>query len=120
MLIWGCGRTTKTARPREMAASPVMRRICAAISLRNAAFEKAQGAAAAAIATRMARPAKIWIISDRSLRDAGEELETTVADSTMALRLPLMGLRKAFHAKAMPGLFRKCRESKSRDFVMFP
>jgi hypothetical protein len=78
-----------------MVASPVMRRICAAISLRNAAFEKAQGAAAAAIATRMARPAKIWIISDRSLRDGGEELETTVADSTMALRLPLMGLRKA-------------------------
>ena len=95
-----------------------MRRICTAISLRNAAFEKAQGAAAAVIATRMARPAKIWIISDRSLRDAGEELETTVADSTMALRLPLMRLRKAFHAKAMPGLFRK--ESKSRDFVMFP
>src|SRR2546430_15434743 len=95
MLIWGCGRTTKTARPREMAASPVMRRICTAISLRNAAFEKAQGAAAAAIATRMARPAKIWTISDRSLRDGGEELETTFVDSTMALRLPLMRLRKA-------------------------
>jgi hypothetical protein len=31
-----------------------------------------------------------------------------------------MRLRKAFHAKAMPGLLRKCRESKSRDFGMFP
>ena len=39
------------------------------------------------------------VVSDRSLRDGGEGLEMTVADSTMVLGLPLMALRKA---KALP------------------
>jgi hypothetical protein len=111
-----------------MAASPVIWRICAAISVRKAAFEKAQGAATAVIATRMARPAKMKIISDRSLRDGGEGPETTVADSTIALRLPLMGLRNAktlsgeddaASVQKIQGQFRKCRESKSRILRSF-
>src|SRR5690348_9732028 len=95
MLIWGCGRTTKTARPCETVARPVKWRICAVISFRKAAFEKAQGAAAAAIATKIARLEKMQIIRDRCLRDGREGPEATVADSTMALRLPPVGLHKA-------------------------
>jgi hypothetical protein len=56
------------------------------------------------------------------LRDGGEELETTVADSTMALRLPLMGLRKAkaLSREGDAGSVQKIQRIEKRDFVMFP
>src|SRR5438046_2064982 len=114
ILTWGCGRTTNTARPCERVASPVKWRICEAISARKAAFEKAQGAVAAAIATSraaiqksMALPKSMKRIRGRRLRgggEEGEELETTVADSAMALGLPLTALREKlehFHGKTI-------------------
>ncbi len=62
------------------------------------------------------------IMSDRSLRDGGEGPETTVADSTMALRLPLMGLRKAkaLSREGDAGSVQKIQRIKKSDFAMFP
>jgi hypothetical protein len=60
------------------------------------------------------------IMSDRSLRDGGEGPETTVADSTMALRLPLMGLRKAKALSRDAGSVQKIQRIKKPDFAMFP
>ena len=73
MLIWGCGRTTKTARPCEMVASPVTWRICAAISLRKAAFEKAQGAATAVIATDSRDPRERKLLATDVCGTAGRD-----------------------------------------------
>jgi len=52
------------------------------------------------------------------LRDGGEGPETTVADSTMALRLPLMGLRKAKALSRDAGSVQKIRRTKKPDFAM--
>jgi hypothetical protein len=61
------------------------------------------------------------IISNRSLRYGGEGPET-VADSTMALRLPLMGLRKAkaLSREGDAGSVQKIQRIKKSDFAMFP
>jgi hypothetical protein len=59
-------------------------------------------------------------MNNRSLRDGGEGPETTVADSTMALRLPLMGLRKAKALSRDAGSVQKIQRTKKADFAMFP
>jgi hypothetical protein len=85
-----------------------------------------QGAATAVIATRHGEAREKVDYERPKFAGRREGPETAVADSTMALRLPLMGLRKAKALSRDAGSVQnaesvqKIQRTKKPDFAIFP